>query len=1581
MNNKTLSILMLLGSLVAPAQALTFSQTPLFLASTEPRVMLLLSRDHELSRKAYTDYTDLDLDGTLDTTYNDSVNYYGYFNSKRCYVYDTGDERFEPSGLASGTNLHECSGEWSGNFLNWASMTRLDVVRKVLYGGFRSTDSTGTALGATVLERAFLPPDVHAFAKVYAPAGGATDVAKYTPYSSTAAITLCNVSDMGDGVQAGNISTVSGSNTSPAPLIKVASGSWPTWAMTEILQCKWDEQTVEPSPRPSSATHRLTGSSDLVARVAVCAPGKLEDKCKSYYTRATTPVETVKPVGLLQEYGDVDADRRVRFGLMTGSYKKNTSGGVLRKNISLLANNSSTALTSSSICGDNHTADEIDVCTGQFINQATGDTGIIDSLNRMHIAGYKTPASGAITATAVCSSGYNGSSPFACSASNLLSGTNGTCVDWGNPLSEMYHEALRYFAGKTAATSAYDVDDSASTAVIAGLGKDSWTSSSDPLPSTEWCALSNIIVLSTGLTSLDNATITSDITGLDPTALTDAVGVAEGLSGSYLIGSNGVTSNNLCSAKTLSNLSSASGICPELPHMKGGYLISGLASANRALDLRPTYATDRAKRWTGINADWVARQPLGTYTVGLAENLPSFEITVGTGKINIVPSCRSNGSTICSMTDLRVESYGATSGSFLVSWEDNSADSDYDMDTISRIEYCVGAACSPAVNADQINIKVSAAQSATGSGMELGYTVTGSSQDGTYFPIKIPGTATCNPTDCPVGGNANRNFFSHLTSPPAYRCTDFNSAAPAANYTCPDGTRMPANIVSATGCPANQSGGTGSNCGCAKTWTYTQSTTPAGLLKNPLWYAAKYGAPASSWDLENNNTGVSTPDGEPDHYFEVRNPANLFTSLSEVFDEASQPDASASSVATNTTTLQTKTRIFQAKFSSADWSGQLLSYPLDSLTGALGTQDWDAGVKINSQNYSTGRVILTKGSADGVPFLYANLTSTAQAELNENYLGTVDNCGAERVNYLRGDASNEGATGSFVSGSCSAAKFRPRNTSKLGDIVNSNPWFVEAPAAGYSDVDHPGYSAFRAAKISRDPVVYVAANDGMLHGFNSEVVLSSGVYVAGTDAGKEVLAYVPSKVYENNLSWLTDRTYNKNHRYYMDGSPMVGDADLSATATPDWRSVLVGGVGPGGKGYYALDVSDPGSFSQSAGDAAATVLWEFTETDDTDVGYAFNHPPAHLSTNYPKQIVKMKLAGGNRWAVILGNGYNSAAGKAALYILFIKDGTDGAWTPWASGTGGDYVKIVADSSGSNGLSTPVPYDMDGDGFVDVVYAGDLKGRMWKFLVGDTNPANWQVDFSTATCGASSSCTPLFTATDGSSNPQPIIWPAEVSTHPGGVGTMVMFGTGKYLESADNASAGVQTAYGVWDNNDALIGTTGSATGTRASGLDELEVVTSTAVVSSVTYNTRTVQKKSSGTSGTLGWYLDLPTSKERVTGIPKLLNGVLYFNTFIPSTGACESGGTGWLMAVNYKTGQAPSHNVFTAIATPVAGVQFGAALGGTTLIRSAGGSKMFAAMSLTSGNIATTGTSGNLPELNSGPGGFGRVDWRELVQ
>src|SRR3954447_10479924 len=151
----------------AVAAPLAISDVPVFLNATnaEPLVMLALSNDEQLYHKAYTDFDDVDGDGAIDSTYKDTINYYGYFDPGKCYSYsgalDSGS--FGPTAVAGGTNGHSCNGSsgggrWSGNFLNWASMSRMDALRRVLFGGFRSTDTSG----ATTLERAFIPSDNHA---------------------------------------------------------------------------------------------------------------------------------------------------------------------------------------------------------------------------------------------------------------------------------------------------------------------------------------------------------------------------------------------------------------------------------------------------------------------------------------------------------------------------------------------------------------------------------------------------------------------------------------------------------------------------------------------------------------------------------------------------------------------------------------------------------------------------------------------------------------------------------------------------------------------------------------------------------------------------------------------------------------------------------------------------------------------------------------------------------------------------------------------------------------------------------------------------------------------------------------------------------------------------------------------------------------------------------------------------------------------------------------------------------------------------------------------------------------------------
>lgn len=682
------------------------------------------------------------------------------------------------------------------------------------------------------------------------------------------------------------------------------------------------------------------------------------------------------------------------------------------------------------------------------------------------------------------------------------------------------------------------------------------------------------------------------------------------------------------------------------------------------------------------------------------------------------------------------------------------------------------------------------------------------------------------------------------------------------------------------------------------------------------------------------------------NFFSASDPTAFSNALTNALTAIVSRTGSASAVAANSNSLMTNGRIYQAKFNSGDWSGQLLSIPIGS-TGILGTTEWNAGaVSLAPSTINpASRVIITKGSSDGVAFQYANLTTAQKAFIDKNATGTVDNCGVERVAYLRGDATRESGSGTFDCASATTVnKFRVRTTSKLGDIVNSGPTYVGRPSAGYSNVDHTGYVAFKNNYKDRTPMVYVGANDGILHGFNACIVgITPGCTTA--DAGKELLAYIPSHVYEN-LSRLTDKDYNASHRYFVDGSPMV--ADIYSSNTSSWRSVLIGSLNGGGQGFYALNVTNPKDTAKSdpvftEANATSLLLWEFSNAHDSDMGYSYNLPQINPFTGQAKQIVKME---NGQWAVVVGNGYNSANGKAVLYVLFVTGGEDGSWT-----LGTDYIKLVADTGTGNGLSTPTPFDSNGNGLADVIYAGDIKGNLWKFDVSSSTSSNWKVAISGL---------PLFAA----GTTKPIISPPAVTFHPK-KGQQVLFGTGKYLETADTTSTSAQTFYGIWDLN---------AAATITAGMLTQQVMTD-ATVRTATQNLVTY-------SDTIkGWYINFPVSGERVTGVPTIEDGILVFNTIVPSASPCDFGGRGFVNALNYLSGGMLSSPAFDYTRNRVlalddglsAGIEIGFSVGGVTRIR--GHSDDILISSTADGTLVQTTTAKGAAGLR------GRITWREFMQ
>ena len=575
--------------------------------------------------------------------------------------------------------------------------------------------------------------------------------------------------------------------------------------------------------------------------------------------------------------------------------------------------------------------------------------------------------------------------------------------------------------------------------------------------------------------------------------------------------------------------------------------------------------------------------------------------------------------------------------------------------------------------------------------------------------------------------------------------------------------------------------------------------------------------------------------------------ASLTSALQSISSNIVSKLAAAGSVALNSQSVTTSSRVYQGRFSSADWSGQMLSIPINP-DGSLGTAQWDAGQLLNSQNYDTGRAIITQkpSTATGIPFRWpantanptaTELDTTQSAALNASpATSAADSNGPARLNYLRGSQANEGSSG---------LGFRPRNVSRLGDLVNSAPVWVGAPSSNFADA---GYSAFRTTYLNRTPMVYVGANDGMLHAFNAS-------------SGAETLAYVPARIF-GALNQLTSPTYS--HQYYVDGTPSVADVNYAST----WHTVLVAGLGAGGKGLYALDITDPSQFSES--NAASIALWEFTDSTDSDMGVALSRPTIAKLNN-------------GVYAAIFGNGYNNTGtGQAALYIVNVQTGA--------------LIKKISTLAGTtaspNGLSTPVVIDRDGNRTVDTVYAGDLQGNLWKFDLSDTNPANWKISYGTATAPA-----PLFTAKDSYGNPQPITSTPDVGAHPNG-GYLVYFGTGMYLQLSDITNTQSQTVYAIWDNG---------ATVSASSLLQQ--TVLGTTTVSPNSY--RVISTNPINWATNKGWYINLPTSGERVVTDPFLRNGRLIFTSTIPSSQQCTYGGSSWLMELDYLTGGAPGVTVF----------------------------------------------------------------------
>jgi type IV pilus assembly protein PilY1 len=1503
-------------------------------ATATPLVMLAMTKGHTLWREAYNNYTDLDGDGLPESTYKHSINYYGYFEIDRCYDYDDSANVFLPKAISSNKYCDTVDGAFSGNFLNWATMTRMDIVRKLLYGGKRSTD-TATA---TILERVQQPNDAHSFSKWY----NGNDIAKLTPWNTPTAgsgindgITICNTTPLP------GVGLTFQVNTNPS-VIRILKGNWSLWGASERANCLYKNEyksnghlvptpsyifgqngndstytgmnahTDSPANNTISDVLAVGADKDLVMRIKACSEARIDDaygiKCKAYGS-------SIKPVGLLQDYGE---DGTIQFGLITGSYLKNGSGGVLRKNVRDMV-------------------DEVNLTNGVFLTPANGQ-GIITTINRLNIIGYNY---GMYLTYEAHQMTYNGIWGDNCDwgSSDLV---ENKCRSWGDPFSEMYLESLRYFGGLTA-TASFAADDS----TVSWTGWDSpWNTTraprtatwSSPLTSSNSCAALNIVGLSTGVhtddadalggfADLKAASLPPSGIALTADAWTKKVGDLEGITGGqYLVGESGASTNQYCTGKTISNLGQAKGICPFAPRQEGSYALSGMAYYARTQD---------------INAAVAGEQRVSTYGIDFGGDLPVIEVRTPdeTKTVRITPSYRNleTGST-GSLVNFYVAqphavSGGTATGKYVVVWEDGEFGGDYDWDILGTIQY--------AITNDQITVTTDVVKEAAEGRHLFGFSLTGTNRDGFHAYSGVQSAI-------------------HLN----------------AQYNDEYGDVKDCDSIG--GCWLEKG---------PESHIFALGVSSAKPLKSPFYYAAKYGGfvdedkdglinSVADWDRVNNLTGAASPDGEPDNYFSIRNALGLVSSLETVLETIKREAKGAAEVAIGMSELNGVGAVYHAYYESrkeskagagGSWVGHLNALWVDShgylredgdADGVLDSYNVDKVISVDSvgEKVEVKRYASTKDD-EYIPGSYSKIEiseikplwsavnnlaaySVDQLEKNRNYTSDLASTGRyifsalpdagkdfatsshvvdfdeeiaedKGYAYLNVDTETEGkALVSYVRGQ-EISGMRNRTVDgkvyRLGDIVNSSMMVVGPPSEAYDQLySDSSYFDFKYYHRKRRHVVYVGANDGMLHAFNS------GFLVPGKDVteykkmmegasglahplGAELWAYAPANALPS-LKWLADPDYS--HISYVDGAIRVFDAkvfDADDDHVQGWGTVLVAGMRFGG-GPMTVDL-DPGDDVENHTFRSSYMVFDVTnpekppkllaEFSHADLGYTLSEPTVVRATS------------GNQWYLVFGSGPSGAEADAATTLSQAGSHQKARVFVWDLSDRDDTLSSIDVDDVGHYVTHPLSVDWDLDGSTDAIYVGTAKrdnqtsrsGGLFKIATNEKALGAWDEPVLFVKTGRAITARP--TATLDEQNRR---W--------------IFTSTGRLTVTEDLLTSDQEMIVGVIDTEsssdypldvDDLVDVSSAVV--KASGTEPNLVYTVTGV-DDVEGNIAALQAE---VIDKHGWVRQLTTGSPSARApLPSpLVNQILFTPTYLPVETTCNDTGTTRIYGVCYNTGTA----------------------------------------------------------------------------
>lgn len=583
-------------------------------------------------------------------------------------------------------------------------------------------------------------------------------------------------------------------------------------------------------------------------------------------------------------------------------------------------------------------------------------------------------------------------------------------------------------------------------------------------------------------------------------------------------------------------------------------------------------------------------------------------------------------------------------------------------------------------------------------------------------------------------------------------------------------------------------------------------------------------------------------------YYSANNATEMSASLVDALTRIDAATGSSAAAATSSLTPSAGDDwLFIPLYTTKTWDGTVNAFKIDTATGAVlnpGAPVWSAAERIKSQASRT--ILFNNGSNTLVEFNETNLTAAGKLSLFQN----LCTAGAEKLSQcttLNVDAKPKATATNLIgflrgavtyeqSANADADKVFRTRTSPLGDIVNGAPVYVKKSPMNLSD---SGYTEFVKTTASRQGVLYVGANDGMLH------ALKVADNVNDTTGGTELWAYVPSMVM-SNMYLLADAGYESRHRFFVDGAPVVGDINDGTK----WRTILVGGLGKGGRGYYALDITDP---------AAPKALWEFT---DNDLGYSYGNP-----------LITKNKAG--KWVVMFTSGYNNVSpgtGKGFLYVL---DAVTGALVDGSS--------KIATGAGSTGTPSNLGkinawVDDDKLNVAARVYGGDMLGNVWRFDFDDNLAPAGKEAMLLGQAGSNQPITtkPVLTEIiDGNYK-----YPA------------VTVATGRYLGTTDVGDTALQSIYTFKD-------------GLSSSGLGSLR---SNAQMIKQTLNAQRTGLEAGSTinwATQQGWYVDLSlTAGERVNvDFDQQLNQLIVASN-IPQPTVCSPGGTSWLYFLDIGSGK-----------------------------------------------------------------------------